>query len=180
MTGVKPSWIARLMQSAAGVRRQASSRNRPCLGNVSPSSPIRARARTTATAGPWPTWTRPTVGITRSKRPVRVLPIPTSITAIPRPEPTRLQLPNRKLRPLAGACGGHRASAKQPLYQSDSSRLAARVRLTAASPPPTKMCPCPGRPLGGSGSMRCSHRATADRYSISYDCRPPDVQSSTN
>ena len=29
--------------SAAGVRRQASSRNRPCLGNVSPSSPIRAR-----------------------------------------------------------------------------------------------------------------------------------------
>jgi len=37
--------------------------------------------------------------------PVRVLPIPMSITAIPRPEPTRLQLPNRKRRPLAGACG---------------------------------------------------------------------------
>ena len=54
--------------SAAGVWRQASSRNRPCLGNESPSSPIRARACTTASAGPWPTWTRPTVGITRSKR----------------------------------------------------------------------------------------------------------------
>jgi len=60
--------------SAAGVRRQASSRNRPCLGNVSPSSPIRARACRTATAGPWPTWTRPTCGTTRSKRPARVRP----------------------------------------------------------------------------------------------------------
>ena len=45
------------------------------------------------------------VGITRSKPPVRVLPIPTSITAIPRREPTRLQLPNRMRRPLAGAYG---------------------------------------------------------------------------
>ena len=37
--------------SAAGVRRQPSSRNRLCLGNVSPSSPIRARACTAASAG---------------------------------------------------------------------------------------------------------------------------------
>ena len=37
--------------SAAGVWRQASSRNRPCLGNESPSSPIRARACTNASAG---------------------------------------------------------------------------------------------------------------------------------
>ena len=30
-----------------------------------------------------------------------------SLTAIPRLQPTRLQLPNRKRRPLAGACGIH-------------------------------------------------------------------------
>jgi hypothetical protein len=107
---------------AAGVRRQASSRNRPCLGNVSPWSPIRARACTTASAEPWPTWTGPTVGITRSKRPVRVLPIPTSITAIPRPGPTRLQLPSRRRRQVAGACGDRRASAKRHQSQSDSPR----------------------------------------------------------
>ena len=59
--------------------------------------------------------------------PVRVLPIPMSITAIPRPEPTRLQLPNRKRRPLAGACGDRRASAKRRQSQSDSPR---RLRPT--------------------------------------------------
>ena len=58
----------------SGVRRQASSRSLACSDNESPSSPIRARACTTASAGPWPTWTRPTDGITRSKRPVRVRP----------------------------------------------------------------------------------------------------------
>jgi len=45
-----------------------------------------------------------------------------SLTAIPRPQPTRLQLPNRKRRPLAGACGDRRASAKRRQSQSDSPR----------------------------------------------------------
>ena len=131
---------------AAGVRRQPSSRSRPCLGNVSPSSPIRARACMTATAGPWPTWTRPTVGTTRSKRRVRVLPIPTSITAIHRPEPTRLGLPNRERRPRAGACGDRRASAKRRQSQSDSPRcLRSTVRprgraLTGRAVPPGRGC----------------------------------------
>src|SRR6478672_4495878 len=71
---------------------------------------------------PWPTWTRPTDGTTRSKRPARVRPIRTSITTILRPEPTRLQLPNRKRRPRAGACGDRRASAKRRQSQSDSPR----------------------------------------------------------
>jgi hypothetical protein len=34
----------------------------------------------------------------------------------------RLQLPNRKRRPLAGDCGDRRASAKRPQSQSDSPR----------------------------------------------------------
>ena len=67
-----------------------------------------------ASAGPWPTWTRPTVGITRSKRPARVLPIPTSITAIRRPS-------RRDCRCRTGGKGRH-ASAKRPHYHSDSSR----------------------------------------------------------
>ena len=83
---------------------------------------------------PWPTWTRPTVGTTRSKRPVRVRPIPTSITAIPQPEPTRLQLPNRKRRPPAGACGDHRASAKRPQSQSDSPRVRLRPTVSLCNP----------------------------------------------
>ena len=53
---------------------------------------------------------------------VRVLLISTSITAIPRPEPTRLQLPNRKRRPLVGSCGDRCASAKRRRSQSDSPR----------------------------------------------------------
>jgi hypothetical protein len=64
--------------------------------------------------------------------PVRVLPIPMSITAIPRPEPTRLQLPNRKRRPLAGACGDRRASAKRRQSQSDSPRCASAKRSRCA------------------------------------------------
>ncbi len=40
----------------------------------------------------------------------------------PRPEPTRLQLPNRRRRPLAGACGNRRASAKRRQSQADSPR----------------------------------------------------------
>jgi hypothetical protein len=54
--------------------------------------------------------------------PVRVLPIPTCITAIPRPEPTRSPLPSRRRGPLAGACGDRRPSAKRGQSQSDSAR----------------------------------------------------------
>ena len=56
----------------------------------------------------------PTDGTTRSKRPARVRPIPTSITAIPRLEPARSPLPSRRQRPPVGACGDRRASAKRP------------------------------------------------------------------
>jgi micrococcal nuclease len=35
-------------------------------------------------------WIRPTDGTTRSKRPARVRPIPTSITAIPRPRASEI------------------------------------------------------------------------------------------
>ena len=50
-----------------------------------------------------------------------------SLTAIPRLQPTRLQLPNRKRRPLPGASGDRRASAKRRQSQSDSPR---RLRPT--------------------------------------------------
>ncbi len=106
---------------------------------------------------PWPTWTRPTVGITRSKRPVRVLPIPTSFTAIPRPEPTRLPLPNRKRRPLAEACGDRRASAKRRRSQSDSPRcLRPTVRprgraLSGRAVPPGRGCCRAGVHRGSRG-----------------------------
>jgi len=46
------------------------------------------------------------LGTTRSNRPVRVLPIPTSITAIPRREPMRLPLPNRMRRPCGRGLWG--------------------------------------------------------------------------
>jgi micrococcal nuclease len=85
--------------------------------------------------------------------------IPTSITAIPRPEPTKLQLPNRKRRPLAGACGDRRASAKRRQPQSDSPRcLRPTVRprgraLSRRAVPPGRGCRRAGvhRVAGGGG-----------------------------
>ena len=81
---------------------------------------------------PWPTWTRPTDGTTRSKRPARERPIPTSITAISRPGPARSPLPSRRQRPRAEDCAGHHVSAKRPQYQSDSSTCTSAQRFRCA------------------------------------------------
>ena len=80
-----------------------------------------------------------------------------SLTAIPRPEPTRLQLPNRKRRPLAGACGDRRASAKRRQSQSDSPRcLRPTVRprgraLSGRAVPPGRGCRRAGVHRGSRG-----------------------------
>ena len=83
-----------------------------------------------------------------------------SLTAIPRLQPTRLQLPNRKRRPLPGASGDRRASAKRRQSQSDSPRCASAKRSCcargAALSWPAKL---PGRGCHRAGVHRGTARA---------------------
>jgi hypothetical protein len=81
---------------------------------------------------------------------------PTSITAIPRPEPARSPLPNRRRRPLAGACGDRHASAKRPQYQSDSSRCASANALAVRGRGAQLARKLPGRGCRRAGVHRGS------------------------
>jgi hypothetical protein len=105
--------------SAAGAPRQPSSRSRHCSGSASRSSPTLRKGCTTATAGHWPTWTKPMAGTIRPRRLAPERRIRTSTTTIQPSGPTRSRQPNRRLRPLAAAYGGHRVSAKRPQFRTD-------------------------------------------------------------
>jgi hypothetical protein len=74
--------------SAAGEPKRPRSLDQPCWGNGWRSCPTLLKTTPTATAGPWPTWTRPTDGTIRSKplapgSPFLRLPRPPSPTSRP-------------------------------------------------------------------------------------------------